>query len=242
MSLNVAEFPRPNLSLLIAHIALCYNLVYLNPLSPPSVFIQELTARSHLVSLASRRRTLSRPDVAQAVSKSDMFDFLIDIIPRDDATSTGTGGATASGSATPAGGAGGGGGKNGKGKKGKGKKRSRKNSVEDEDGNYGEEEGEETPLGSDFGAPVEGEYGEVGFQGGEEDHESKRPRMHDPQDVVYGNEVGPPLFATSLLSLSSFRFRQLTTLLLQSILSRVIESRLMNHNALAVVSWLPTWR
>lgn len=36
-----------------------------------------------MVSLSSRRRTLSRPDVAQAIAKSDMFDFLIDIVPRD---------------------------------------------------------------------------------------------------------------------------------------------------------------
>ena len=50
----------------------------------PTVFIQELTARSHLVSLSSRRRTLSRPDVAQAILKSDMFDFLIDIVPREE--------------------------------------------------------------------------------------------------------------------------------------------------------------
>lgn len=47
------------------------------------VFIQELTSRSHLNSLSSRRRTLSRPDVAQAISKSDIFDFLIDIVPRE---------------------------------------------------------------------------------------------------------------------------------------------------------------
>lgn len=51
---------------------------------PPIVFIQELTARSHLNSLSSRRRTLSRPDVAQAIAKSDMFDFLIDIVPREE--------------------------------------------------------------------------------------------------------------------------------------------------------------
>ncbi|KAI5474773.1 hypothetical protein MNV49_002506 [Pseudohyphozyma bogoriensis] len=48
------------------------------------IFIQELTARSHLVSLMGKRRTLSRPDVAQAIAKSDMFDFLIDIVPRAD--------------------------------------------------------------------------------------------------------------------------------------------------------------
>ncbi|KWU45299.1 hypothetical protein RHOSPDRAFT_33244 [Rhodotorula sp. JG-1b] len=46
------------------------------------IFIQELTARAHLRSLASRRRMISRADVAAAVSRSDMFDFLIDIVPR----------------------------------------------------------------------------------------------------------------------------------------------------------------
>ncbi|KAM0750140.1 histone-fold-containing protein, partial [Meredithblackwellia eburnea MCA 4105] len=46
------------------------------------IFIQELTARSHLVSLSNKRRTLSRPDVGEAIGKSDMFDFLIDIVPR----------------------------------------------------------------------------------------------------------------------------------------------------------------
>ncbi|BGP28068.1 nuclear transcription factor Y, gamma [Rhodotorula toruloides] len=46
------------------------------------IFIQELTARAHLVSLSAKRRTISRADVAQAVSRSDMFDFLIDIVPR----------------------------------------------------------------------------------------------------------------------------------------------------------------
>ncbi|GAA5982952.1 hypothetical protein JCM10908_006850 [Rhodotorula pacifica] len=46
------------------------------------IFIQELTARAHMRSLASRRRMISRADVAAAVSRSDMFDFLIDIVPR----------------------------------------------------------------------------------------------------------------------------------------------------------------
>lgn len=50
-----------------------------HPLTDPSlaVFIQELTTRAHLVSLSAKRRTISRADVAQAVSRSDMFDFLI---------------------------------------------------------------------------------------------------------------------------------------------------------------------
>lgn len=70
------------------------------PFPSRAVFIQELAARSHMVSLSSRRRTLSRPDVAQAIAKSDMFDFLIDIVPRDEISPT-------------AGGSGGGGGAGG---------------------------------------------------------------------------------------------------------------------------------
>lgn len=32
----------------------------------------------------SKRRTLQKSDVAAAISKNDMFDFLIDIVPRDE--------------------------------------------------------------------------------------------------------------------------------------------------------------
>jgi hypothetical protein len=35
----------------------------------------------------NKRRTLQRSDIAAALSKSDMFDFLIDIVPREEATS-----------------------------------------------------------------------------------------------------------------------------------------------------------
>ncbi|GAA5902527.1 uncharacterized protein JCM6883_001436 [Sporobolomyces salmoneus] len=60
------------------------------------IFIQELTARAHLVSIESKRRTISRTDVAQAVGKSDTFDFLIDIVPREErnaaASGSGSGG------------------------------------------------------------------------------------------------------------------------------------------------------
>ncbi|SCV70779.1 BQ2448_3541 [Microbotryum intermedium] len=48
------------------------------------LFIQEITNRAHMVSLASRRRTLARSDVAEAIAKSDMFDFLVDVVPRDE--------------------------------------------------------------------------------------------------------------------------------------------------------------
>ena len=32
----------------------------------------------------NKRRTLQRNDVAMAIGKNDTFDFLIDIVPRDD--------------------------------------------------------------------------------------------------------------------------------------------------------------
>ena len=49
-----------------------------------AVFIAEITARAFIVADANKRRTLSRADIAKALSKSDQFDFLIDIVPRDD--------------------------------------------------------------------------------------------------------------------------------------------------------------
>lgn len=50
----------------------------------------------------NKRRTLQRSDIASALSKSDMFDFLIDIVPREEVSAsakraTGGGGAQAAG-------------------------------------------------------------------------------------------------------------------------------------------------
>jgi len=42
-----------------------------------------LTMRAWIHAEESKRRTLQRSDIAQAISKSDMFDFLIDIVPRE---------------------------------------------------------------------------------------------------------------------------------------------------------------
>jgi nuclear transcription factor Y gamma len=50
------------------------------------VFITELTMRAWLHAEENKRRTLQRSDIAAALGKSDMFDFLIDIVPRDEAT------------------------------------------------------------------------------------------------------------------------------------------------------------
>lgn len=49
------------------------------------VFISEITARAFIIADSNKRRTLSRSDIAKALGKSDQFDFLIDIVPRDDA-------------------------------------------------------------------------------------------------------------------------------------------------------------
>lgn len=49
-----------------------------------AVFISELTCRAWLVAEGHKRRTLQKSDVAAAIAFSDVFDFLIDIVPRDD--------------------------------------------------------------------------------------------------------------------------------------------------------------
>ncbi|CAF1125837.1 unnamed protein product, partial [Brachionus calyciflorus] len=48
------------------------------------IFIQEVTIRSWLHTEDNKRRTLQRNDVALAISKYDQFDFLIDIVPREE--------------------------------------------------------------------------------------------------------------------------------------------------------------
>lgn len=48
------------------------------------VFITELTMRAWIHAEENKRRTLQRGDIAMAISKADMFDFLIDIVPRED--------------------------------------------------------------------------------------------------------------------------------------------------------------
>ena len=48
------------------------------------MFILELTLRSWIHSEENKRRTLQRNDIAAAITKTDIFDFLVDIVPRDD--------------------------------------------------------------------------------------------------------------------------------------------------------------
>jgi nuclear transcription factor Y gamma len=74
------------------------------------IFITELTMRAWIHAEENKRRTLQRSDIASALSKSDMFDFLIDIVPREEAHPHKRGGgqnaAVQSSAAVPGGGGG----------------------------------------------------------------------------------------------------------------------------------------
>ncbi|CAG8496772.1 1393_t:CDS:2 [Paraglomus brasilianum] len=48
------------------------------------IFISEITMRAWIHAEENKRRTLQRSDVASAVTRSDQFDFLIDIVPREE--------------------------------------------------------------------------------------------------------------------------------------------------------------
>ncbi|XP_049880183.1 nuclear transcription factor Y subunit gamma-like [Pectinophora gossypiella] len=52
------------------------------------IFIHELTLRAWQHTEDNKRRTLQRNDIAMAISKSDQFDFLIDIVPRHEVKPT----------------------------------------------------------------------------------------------------------------------------------------------------------
>ncbi|KAI7868986.1 histone-fold-containing protein [Spinellus fusiger] len=52
------------------------------------IFIAELTRRAWVHAEENKRRTLQRSDIATAISKTDMCDFLIDIVPREEAAKT----------------------------------------------------------------------------------------------------------------------------------------------------------
>ncbi|KAH7099324.1 histone-fold-containing protein [Auriculariales sp. MPI-PUGE-AT-0066] len=47
------------------------------------IFIAEVTARAFIVADADKRRTISKTDISKALGKTDQFDFLIDIVPRE---------------------------------------------------------------------------------------------------------------------------------------------------------------
>eukprot|EP00122_Pirum_gemmata_P001687 Pgem_evm2s1521 len=48
------------------------------------IFICELSLRAWAHTEENKRRTLQKNDIAMAISRCDTFDFLIDIVPRDD--------------------------------------------------------------------------------------------------------------------------------------------------------------
>ncbi|PNX85263.1 nuclear transcription factor Y subunit C-9-like protein [Trifolium pratense] len=48
------------------------------------MFIMELTIRSWANADFNRRRTLHKGDIASAISNTDVFDFLVDIVPKED--------------------------------------------------------------------------------------------------------------------------------------------------------------
>mmetsp|Transcript_15990 Transcript_15990/g.34583 ORF Transcript_15990/g.34583 Transcript_15990/m.34583 type:complete len:311 (+) Transcript_15990:61-993(+) len=48
------------------------------------MFIVELTLRAWAQTEEAKRRTLQRSDISLAIQKTDIFDFLIDIVPRED--------------------------------------------------------------------------------------------------------------------------------------------------------------
>lgn len=52
------------------------------------IFIHELTLRAWIHTEDNKRRTLQRNDIAMAITKYDQFDFLIDIVPRDEVKPT----------------------------------------------------------------------------------------------------------------------------------------------------------
>lgn len=52
------------------------------------LFIHELTLRAWIHTEDNKRRTLQRNDLAMAITKYDQFDFLIDIVPRDEIKSS----------------------------------------------------------------------------------------------------------------------------------------------------------
>eukprot|EP00898_Chlorokybus_atmophyticus_P008009 jgi/Chlat1/8209/Chrsp76S09206 len=64
------------------------------------LFILELTLQSWIHTEDNKRRTLQKNDIAAAITKTDIFDFLVDIVPRDEIKEEG---ATMGRQATPTG-------------------------------------------------------------------------------------------------------------------------------------------
>ena len=48
------------------------------------MFILDITHRAWFFSEENKRRTLQKSDISQTIAKTDIFDFLIDLIPKED--------------------------------------------------------------------------------------------------------------------------------------------------------------
>ncbi|EJW86146.1 hypothetical protein WUBG_02944 [Wuchereria bancrofti] len=48
------------------------------------IFVEELTLSAWKHTEDNKRKTLQKSDISQAIARNDMFDFLIDIVPRED--------------------------------------------------------------------------------------------------------------------------------------------------------------
>lgn len=55
------------------------------------IFILELTLRAWMNTEENKRRTLQKNDIAAAITRTDIFDFLVDIVPRDELKEEGLG-------------------------------------------------------------------------------------------------------------------------------------------------------
>lgn len=55
------------------------------------MFILELTLRAWIHTEENKRRTLQKNDIAAAITRTDIFDFLVDIVPRDELKDEGLG-------------------------------------------------------------------------------------------------------------------------------------------------------
>ncbi|KAK1258560.1 Nuclear transcription factor Y subunit C-2 [Acorus gramineus] len=55
------------------------------------MFILELTLRAWIQTEENKRRTLQKNDIAAAITRTDIFDFLVDIVPRDELKEEGLG-------------------------------------------------------------------------------------------------------------------------------------------------------
>uniref|UniRef100_A0A0A9AFK6 Transcription factor CBF/NF-Y/archaeal histone domain-containing protein n=1 Tax=Arundo donax TaxID=35708 RepID=A0A0A9AFK6_ARUDO len=65
------------------------------------MFILELTHRGWAHAEENKRRTLQKSDIAAAVARTEVFDFLVDIVPRDEAKDAEAAAAAAAAGITP---------------------------------------------------------------------------------------------------------------------------------------------